>query len=73
MIKLHKLNNSEFVINTELIEMVEAIPDTRITLITGNQYIVKEDVNSVIEKIKEYKRQVFGEELKRQKKLTEKK
>jgi flagellar protein FlbD len=72
MIKLHKLNGSEFVINTELIELVEAIPDTRVTLITGNQFIVKEDVDFVIEKIKEYRSQVYGEELKRQQKITRK-
>lgn len=72
MIKLHRLNGSEFVINTELIEMIESIPDTRITLITGNQYIVKENVDSVIEKIKEYRRQIYGEEFRRQQKIIEK-
>ena len=73
MIKLHKLNGSEFVMNTELIELVEAIPDTRITLITGNQFIVKENVDFVIEKIKEYRRQIYGEEFRKQQKITEKK
>jgi len=57
MIKLHKLNGTEFVLNAELIETVEAIPDTRITLITGNQHIVREDTGTVTGLIKEYRRE----------------
>ncbi|MDI6641044.1 MAG: flagellar FlbD family protein [Elusimicrobiota bacterium] len=56
MIKLHRLNNSEISINAELIESIESIPDTKIILTTGNQFIVKESVDEVIEKIKEYRK-----------------
>lgn len=55
MIKLHKLNGSEIIINAEFIESVESTPDTKIILTTGNQYIVKESVEEVIQKIVEYK------------------
>ena len=73
MITLHKLNGSEFSVNAELVEAVEAIPDTRITLITGNQYIVKEPVDAVIEKIKEYRKQIQQNETSRKKAVIEKK
>jgi len=55
MIKLHKLNGDEIAINNDLIERIEAIPDTKIILTTGNQYIVKETVDMIIKKIIEFK------------------
>jgi flagellar protein FlbD len=58
MIKLHKLNGVEVVINAEFIESIESIPETRIILTTGNQFIVKETVEEVIKKVVEYKAQV---------------
>jgi flagellar protein FlbD len=58
MIKLHKLNGVEVVINAEFIESIESIPETRIILTTGNQLIVKETVEEVIKKVVEYKAQI---------------
>jgi flagellar protein FlbD len=58
MIKLHKLNGVEVVINAEFIESIESIPETRIILTTGNQFIVKETVEEVIKKVVEYKAQI---------------
>ena len=57
MIKLHRLNGTEIVLNAELIESVDAVPDTKIILTTGNQFIVKEKVQEVIERVLEYKRE----------------
>lgn len=56
MIKLTRLNGKEFVINADLIETVEATPDTVITLVNEHRYIVKEPVDEVIRKVIEYKR-----------------
>jgi flagellar protein FlbD len=58
MIKLHKLNGDVVVINAELIESIESVPDTKIILTTGNQYIVKETPEEVIQKIVEYKSKI---------------
>lgn len=58
MIKVKKINGEEIVINAELIETVEARPDTTISLATGNKIIVKDTVSEVIEKIMEYRRLV---------------
>lgn len=61
MIKLEKLNGTMVVVNAELIETVEAAPDTVINLATGNRFIVKDPVDAVIAKIVEYKKQVYAE------------
>jgi len=59
MIKLTRLNNSLIVVNSELIEYVEALPDTIITLSTGQKIIVREGVDEVIDKVREYRRSIF--------------
>lgn len=67
MIKLHKLNGSEIVINAELVESIESVPDTKIILTTGNQFIVKETVEEVVHKIIEYKAKIELDKEKQQK------
>lgn len=57
MIKLHRLNGEEVVINADLIESVSPIPDTKIVLITGNQLIVREKVEEVIQLVIKYRQQ----------------
>ena len=61
MISLHKLNGLEVVVNAELIESVEATPDTVINLATGNRFVVKDSVNEVIEKVIEYRKKVYSQ------------
>lgn len=56
MIKLTRLNQSELVINAEMIEFVEAIPDTIVTLASGKKVMVAEAVDLVIERVIEYKK-----------------
>lgn len=48
MIKVNRLNGSEIVINADLIETVEATPDTVISLTTGRKYVVHESVGEVM-------------------------
>ncbi len=59
MIKITRLNNTSFYLNSELIETVEATPDTVITTIEGKKYIVSEPVEKVIELILDYKASVL--------------
>ncbi|MCB4757322.1 MAG: flagellar FlbD family protein [Elusimicrobia bacterium] len=61
MIHLKRLNGSDFVLNAELIEQIESTPDTVITLITGNNIVVLQSVNDVIEKVLEYRRRINSE------------
>ena len=59
MIKLRRMNNSEFVLNIDLIETIEETPDTIITLTTGRKIVVVERAEQIIEKIIEYKRKIY--------------
>jgi len=65
MIRLKKLNGEEVVINAELIETVEARPDTTISLTTGNKIVVKDSVLEVIEKVTEYRRSINQKTIKK--------
>ena len=56
MIELTKLQDQKIVVNAELIEFVEATPDTMITTTSGKKVIVKETVDDVIRKVIEYRR-----------------
>ncbi|MBP3284098.1 MAG: flagellar FlbD family protein [Clostridia bacterium] len=51
MIELTKLNNQKIVINSDLIEYVEATPDTTISLTTGNKFVVRESVDELVDKV----------------------
>ncbi|MBN2290113.1 MAG: flagellar FlbD family protein [Candidatus Glassbacteria bacterium] len=58
MIAVTRLNGQQFVVNAELIELVESTPDTIVSLTTGKKYMVKETVNEVIDRIMQYRRQI---------------
>lgn len=63
MIKVRRINGKEFVINCELIDFLEATPDTVISLTTGKKVIVLESVDEIINKVIKYKRQIFLKDL----------
>ena len=73
MISLTRLNGENIILNAELIETVEARPDTLITLITGNRVMVKEKVSDIIEKVNIYRRNINLIMLEKLSKLYEKK
>ena len=51
MILLTKLDGTEFILNSDLIETVEQKPDTTIRLTTKNYLIVQEPMEKVVRKI----------------------
>ena len=55
MIRVTRLNGEEFALNPDLIERVEAHPDTVAFLVDGTKYVVKETVDEVLEEIREYR------------------
>lgn len=59
MIAVHRLNNTEFYINANLIESIESTPDTIITLTTDKKLIVKESINEILDKVITYQRRIF--------------
>jgi flagellar protein FlbD len=56
MIKVTRLNDTALILNADLIEFVEAIPDTIISLTTGRKILVKETTDEIVEKVVEFKR-----------------
>jgi flagellar protein FlbD len=48
MIKLTRLGGEAFLLNAELIQYVEARPDTFITLTTGERLVVAESLDEVM-------------------------
>lgn len=60
MIKVNKLNGNEVVVNAEMIELIEATPDTLITLTTGKKIIVSNSIDEIIKKVIEYRRQIVN-------------
>lgn len=60
MITLHKLSGGEFVLNAELIETIEATPDTLLTLIDRRRVMVAEDVDEVVARVLAYRRATAG-------------
>ena len=55
MIRVTRLNGEQFALNPDLIERVEAHPDTVAFLIDGTKYIVRESVDEVLQEIREYR------------------
>ncbi len=58
MIKVKRLNDKEFVINSELILYIEATPDTVITLTNGQKIVVSDSVDEIIDKVIKYKAKI---------------
>jgi flagellar protein FlbD len=58
MIDLRLINGTHIVLNSDLIEFIEATPDTVISLSTGKKLMVKESVEEVIEKIVRFRRRI---------------
>lgn len=54
MIKLTRLDGEAFLLNAELIQYVEARPDTFITLTVGERIVVAESTDEVLRRALEY-------------------
>ena len=59
MIRLTRLNGKVFVVNADLIEIMEETPDTVVTLNNGNRFVVSESVDEVIERIVKYRKKIY--------------
>ncbi|MFA9430920.1 flagellar FlbD family protein [Egicoccus sp. AB-alg2] len=51
MILVHRLRGEPMFVNADLIESIEATPDTVLTLVDGRRVIVEEQPRSVVERI----------------------
>jgi flagellar protein FlbD len=60
VIRVTRLNGEQFALNPDLIERVEAHPDTVAFLADGTRYVVKESVEEVLQEIREYRASILA-------------
>jgi flagellar protein FlbD len=58
MIRLTRLNHASLVLNSDLIEHIEATPDTVISLTTGQKIMVRESAGEVVERVIAFRRTI---------------
>lgn len=58
MIQLTRINRTPVIVNADLIEHVDANPDTVISLTTGQKFMVLEATDDVIQRVIEYRRAI---------------
>lgn len=61
MINLSRLNGEKFMINIDLIELVEETPDTIITLTTGRKILVRESSRHIQEEIIRIRKRIYSD------------
>ena len=62
MINVTHLDGSSVFVNVDLIERIERTPDTLIVLANGNQLIVRESPEELVERARIFKRDLFAKE-----------
>lgn len=60
MIKLSKLNGVEILVNSDQIEYIERIPESKIVMMNGEYLLIKDDIDTIIEKVAEYKKKCYA-------------
>jgi flagellar protein FlbD len=60
VILLHRLDGSSFYLNADLIEMIEANPDTVLTLTSSRKFVVREAPRDIIDAVVTYRRRIFA-------------
>jgi flagellar protein FlbD len=58
MIKVTRLDGTEYYLNPHQIESIEVRPDTALVMLSGKANIVREEVDTVLEKIITYHRSI---------------
>lgn len=59
MIRLTRLNHQALTLNSDLIKFLEQAPDTVITLLSGEKFIVRESAEEVVRRVVEFRRNVL--------------
>ena len=54
MIHLTRLNGQPLIVNADLIKFIENLPDTVLTLITGDKLVVREAADDILARIAEF-------------------
>ena len=60
MIRLTRLNQTPFYLNSDLIEFIEVTPDTVITTTHGGKLLVAESAEEVVRRVTDYQREIHA-------------
>jgi len=60
MIRVTRINNHSILLNSDLIEQIETVPDTTIALTTGQRLFVQESADEILSRIVEFRRRIAG-------------
>jgi flagellar protein FlbD len=60
MILLRRLGGPVFALNPDLIERAEATPDTVVTMVGGNKYLVCETLEELVDAIREHRAHIIA-------------
>jgi len=58
MVWLTRFDGTRFMLNGDLIQTMEATPDTVITITNGHHFIVLEKVENIVEQLVEFRRRI---------------
>jgi flagellar protein FlbD len=58
MIRVTRINNHSILLNSDLIEQIETVPDTTIALTTGQRLFVLESADEILSRIVEFRRRI---------------
>jgi len=59
LIKLTGIDNKEFILNADVIERIDELPQSVITLTNTRKYIVTETAEEILEKVIEFRRKIL--------------
>jgi flagellar protein FlbD len=60
MIAVTRLDGEEIVVNAELIESIESVPETVLVLVTKRRLMVREPVDEVVRRVVAYRRALLA-------------
>jgi flagellar protein FlbD len=60
MIELTRINHLPLVLNSDLIEHIEATPDTVVSLTNGQKLVVLESIAEVVRRVVDFRRSIFA-------------
>ncbi len=58
MIQLTRINHQEITVNSDLIEHIEATPDTVLALTTGQKLMVLESPSEIVRRVIDFRRRI---------------
>jgi flagellar protein FlbD len=60
MIILTRLNGDQFAVNCDLVERIDAHPNTVLTLVDATKYIVAESLTDVVDRVRDFRASVLA-------------